>query len=179
MESASDHPLAASVYALGLLHNFVRREEVVEWADRQIEALDVPPMWLIDLSMSQHLHYLDMIALLKPVAAGVNKLDTVTAAFSMLPCMGDVSFEDAIDFAYRLYCIAFEGLNVDWSQPLLRELDWLSDEFMLVRDGYSATSERDLIDRLQSFIEQQRNPKLSELFQPVAWVAGGGDGSVT
>ena len=168
MQPTPQEKLAASVFAAGLLHGFVRHEDVVRWADRRIEAADVPPPWLIDLSLSQRLHVLDVSGILKSVAAGTDPVATCEAIYALVPIMGR-TFVDAEKMAARLYRTTRDCLEADWNRPLLSQVDHISDTFQLVRDGYTDLTEHDAIRRLHEFVGKHHNPELLRLLDPVAW----------
>src|SRR5689334_14304447 len=95
MNPTPEEKLAASVFALGLRHGFVRREDVVRWADRRIEWSDTPPEWLIDLSLSPNLHWVDLVSRLNQVAEGVDRVATCKAVYALLPDADGLSFDEA------------------------------------------------------------------------------------
>src|SRR5579885_2592326 len=78
-----DDPLLAAILAAGLLHNVVAREDVVRWADSEIEKREDIPAWLIDLSMSQKMFTLDIISLLSGIAGDVPHLAVCRGLYSL------------------------------------------------------------------------------------------------
>jgi hypothetical protein len=164
-----DDKLSTSVFSLGLTLSFLRREDVVRWADRRIGEVDVAPEWLINLSLSQDANLMQLIGDLKQIADGVDPSATCKGAYSLVPNRGGVSFDEAEELAKLLYRIAYRSLGGDWHNSLLRESDSIADMFCLVRDGYAKLSEQQAIDRLFSFIERNRDSRFVELIQPVVW----------
>jgi len=68
------------VLALGLSLDFVRRGDVVRWADRRIVELDSAPEWLIDYPSRRAKTCYELIGDLKEIASGINPVDTCKAA---------------------------------------------------------------------------------------------------
>ena len=174
MEPTADDKLAASVFAVGIERGFVRRRDVVGWADRRIEEVDVPGQWLIDLSLSRHAHVLDLIGTLRRVAAGVDPVATCKAVYALLPENDSYTFDQAKAVADWIYDFTFECLNGDWSQELLTVTDDLADNFDFLREGYIKGSEADLIADVREFIRDHRDQAVRRLLHPVQWSPGEG-----
>lgn len=171
MQPTPQEKLAASVFALGIVQGFVRREDVVRWADRRIAETDSPSAWLIDLSLSQHQHVLDLLGNLRRLAAGVDPVATCKAIYALLPDVNGYTFDQAEAFAARVYQLTFECLNGDWSQQLLSTTDDLADNFEFLRKGYSCVNatEGELIADVQQFIEDHRDEAIVRVLYPVRW----------
>src|SRR6185503_8046748 len=169
MRPEPEDKLAASVFALGLRHGFIRREDVVRWADGRIEASGTPPVWLIDLSLSQTQHLLDVIGLLDRVAAGVDSVLTCKAVYALLPDVSGSPFDRAERFAARVYVITAECLKWDWSQELMSTTDKLADDFDFLRDGYLDATEGEVIGAVQQFVLLHRDEAIVRLLHPVTW----------
>ena len=177
MEPTPDDKLAASVFALGLSAGFVRREDVVRWADRRIAEGDVPPPWLIDLSLSEGQHLLDVVGDLKRLAEDAGPVVTCEAAYALLPDVAGYSFARAAALAKRVYRITYERLGGDWSQPLLATTDRLADDFDFLRDGYLNSTEQAVVGAFQQFVEDHRVERLVRLLLPVRWATEDEDAS--
>jgi hypothetical protein len=161
--------LAAAVFAVGLLEGFVRREDVVLWADSRIESTDAPPEWLLDLSLSHNFHILDLVGLLNRVSEGVDPVSTCRAVYALLPEVGAYTFDRAASFAARLYGITYVCFKGDWSHELLSTADQLADEFELLRGGYVRATEGEVVAALQRFVREHRNMDIVRLLHPVRW----------
>jgi hypothetical protein len=145
---------------------------VIGWADRQIESLDLPPAWLIDLAMSHQFDVLDVIALLKPVADGAVPAETLTAAFALLPKVEFNDIDAAEKFAKRLYSIAYDCLHGDWTQEVLVDLDQLSDGFDIYWGRSGSVTEQELMREVSAFVARHRQDAPAELLHPVTWHIG-------
>ena len=164
-------PLAASVFALGSSLDFVRREDVVRWADRQIQEMDQPPIWLIELSLSQNQHILDFITALKQIGADVEPETTCKAIYALLPDVSGFTFDQAEAMAKLVYRITRECLNGDWACPLLGETDEIADTFSHVRDGFTTLNEHDAIQQFKDFANRFRSEEVAKLLSPVEFFA--------
>ncbi len=102
MQPTPDDKLVASVFALGLNFGFVRREDVVRWADQRIVECEVAPGWLIDVSLSQHRQLTDLIGELREIGSGVNSTAMCEAAFGLLPDLKGLTFDVAEAVGKRL-----------------------------------------------------------------------------
>ena len=166
MRTESDDALAVSVFALALDHGFVRREDVVRWADRRIAETDIPPAWLIDLSLSQDRHLSDLISELSEVGTDVSAEAVLRAVLALVPGVRAMSFDEAETLAKRLYGIARHRID-DWGSKLLGEADAIDDEFALVRSGYC--SRQAAVERLADFVADNRDERAPEVLRPVVW----------
>ena len=170
MPATPDESLAASVFALGLRLGFVRRDDVVRWADLRIESSPgTPPDWLIDLSLSPRLHLEDLIHLLQRLARGADPAATCRAVYALLPDVAGHTFDQSAAFAARLYQITYECLDGDWSQPLLSAADNLADNFDFLRDGDLDATELELIAAVRRFVDDHRDERIVRLLDPVRW----------
>lgn len=165
-----DDALAASVFALGLKFGFVRREDVVRWADRRIMEIENPPMWLIDLSLSRDWNALDVISKLKEVGKGTHADAVVKTILGLIPEVRGMSFEAAEALAKRIYDIARHCID-DWHNPLLSKADEVSDNFVFQRDGYITLSQREVVNELAKFVTENRDQRMLEALRPVVWAA--------
>ena len=127
------------------------------------------PVWLIDLSLSQTLHLLDVIGLLDRVAAGVDPVLTCKAVYALLPDVSGYTFDQAAAFAARVYEITAECLKWDWSQELMSTTDKLADDFDFLRDGYLDATEGEVIGAVQQFVQRHRDEAIVRLLHPVTW----------
>ena len=168
-DSSPDDRLAASVFAAGLNLGFVRREDVVRWADRRIDELPTPPGWLIDLSLSRNLDLTDLVSMLRRVGAGADPVETCKAVYALFPDVRDLSFDRAAERAGLLYRITAECLAWDWDCPLLAEADHVDDMFGFVRDGYVDLGREGAVAQFQEFLDRHRGPGSAGLLHPVAW----------
>jgi hypothetical protein len=160
--------LAASVFSLGLRHGFVRREDVVRWADRRVEISDTPEEWLIDLSLSPTFHAEDLVSLLDRIADGVDRVATCNAVYALLPDAGGLSFDEAAAYAARVYRITYDCLGGDWSYELLGVTDQIADDFDFL---YLRATEDDVVGALRQFVESHRDEQIVRLLDPVRWSA--------
>jgi hypothetical protein len=167
LEATHEEKLAASVFALGLRHGFVRREDVVRWADRRIEGSDTPAAWLIELSMSQDRHWLDVVSVLNRVAEGVDRAATCRAVYALLPDAGGLSFNEAAAYAACVYRITAECLDWDWAHELLRATDRIADDFDLF--AYLRATETEVVGALLQFVDDDRDEQIVRLLDPVRW----------
>jgi hypothetical protein len=155
MEATPQDKLAASVFSVGLVHGLTSREEVVNWADRRIESTDTPPQWLIDLSLSQNLHLLDIVGLLERVAEGVDPVTTCRAVYALFPDAAGLSLDEATSLSSQLYQVTLHTLDGDWND-LMSEVTHIDDSFSLL--PYIDLTERGAVLQLHEFIERHRNP---------------------
>lgn len=149
--------LCASVFAHGLWLRFVRSEDVVRWAERRIEEVDLAPEWLIDLSLMQETNVFYVIGQLKRIANDTDRVLICKAIYSLLPDIGGYSFKQAEAFAEMLYQITCDCVMADWSHELLKTSNWLAESFWMLREGYVAGTERELIDDVKRFVEVYRD----------------------
>ena len=163
MDVSPDDRLAASVFATGLLLNFVGREDVVRWADRRIESVDTPPGWLIDLSLSQNLFDMDLISLLRRVGTGTDPVATCKAAYALAPDVAALSFDEAARLAKRLYLVTNECLGYR-RDPLRREADNVDDTFDLARDDVVFRDQAVL--ELRAFLERHADERVKQMLGP-------------
>ena len=175
MEPTPEDKLVASVFALGLRLGSVPREDVVRWADGRIEEIEQPPAWLIDLSLSESRHIMDLISDLRRVASGVAPVDTLKTVYALLPEPKEWTFEKAEEFAGRLYRLTHECLSGDWSHELVRTTDRLADEFEFQREGYLSVSRDSLIGAVRRFLNQNRDEESVRLLRPIRWRIDGGE----
>lgn len=171
MDVSPDDRLAASVFAAGLLRGFVDREDIVRWADRRIEAGAAPPDWLIELSLSQNLHLMDVISLLERVGTGVDPVATCEAILALYPEVEAPSFDEAAKLAEGLYQLVSECLGWECKYPLWVEADDVADNFDFVRDGYIDLSRDGAVGQFRRFIERHRDERIVKLLHPVVWSA--------
>ena len=169
MDVSPDDRLAASVFETGLMLGVIKRQDVVRWADRRLESMQSPPDWLIDLSLSQNLHVLDVISLLKRVSAGADRLDTCKALLALFPPLQPRTFDKAEKVAKQLYRITHECLHGDWQLPLLAESDNVADTFDFIRDRYVNLHPDEAVKQLLDFIDRHRDEAVVELLRPVKW----------
>ncbi len=169
VEPKPDDKLVAAVAARGLSLGAVRREDVVRWADRRIAEIDVPPAWLVDLSLSQDRHRLDLIGDLNRLGDGVDPVAVCRAIYALLPDVGGRSFDRVARVAKQVYRTTYECLGGDWSQPLLSVTDNLADAFDFLRDGYLNSTEQAVAGAVERFAEEHRNGAIVGLLRPIAW----------
>lgn len=173
-----DDALAASAFALGLTFGFVRREDVVRWADRRIMEIESPPVWLIDLSLSRDWNVLDVISKLQEVGKGTHADAVFKTILGLIPEVRGMSFEAAEALAKRIYDIARDCIG-DWHNPLLSKADQISDNFVLQRDGYITLSQREVVNELAEFVTDNRDQRMLDALHPVVWAAPASEDSQT
>lgn len=159
--------LVAGVIVLGLRRSLIQRPAVVAWADGQIERRANPSAWLIDLSLSEQMRVLDVISLLNRVAEGVNSTDVFRAFLSLLPDLSQGEYSEFQQRAEILYTIAFDCLDGDWTNEVLREADRVADNFDWQREGYMRLTKGNVIDQFHRFIERHRDLELRQAMQPI------------
>lgn len=166
LEIPNEDELAASIFALGLSLGFVRREDVVRWADRRIEEIDQPPLWLIDLSLSQEILLMDVISNLKEAGKGADPKAVFKITFGSLPNVRDLSFDQAESLASRVYYITrnWTGQEI----PLIDEASRIDDTFCLARAGI--LSQQQALQQLTTFFDEHRDEGVARLLQPVMWL---------
>jgi hypothetical protein len=171
MIASPDDRLAASIFAVGLELGHVRHEDIIEWADRRITEIEIPPTWLIDLSLSRNAHPLDVTGNLKRVAFGVEPLRTCTAIYAILARdLSGFTSEEAEEFAGAMYMIAFKCFDGDWNNELLCVTDRLADNFEFNREGWLNWSRSRAIEALQQFLAEFRDDSIPRLVRPVKWL---------
>jgi hypothetical protein len=153
--SASEQ-LCALVLAGGMQLGSVQRDAVVRWADSQIERRAEAPMWLIDLSLSQKLYDFELVNLLKVTAGVGNEAMMFVGACSLLPDLRDCGFDQCEAISHRVYSLARDCFDGDWSEQLLYLADAMSDEFALHRDGFSSLSREAVVEKFCEFIDDLR-----------------------
>ncbi len=169
MQSTPDDKLAASVFAVGLSLGFLRREDIIRWADRRISQVDIPDTWLIDLSLARDRDWLEVTDDLRHLASDVDPVATCTAVYALLPDISGYTFDQAADFARRLYEITHHSLNGDWENELLPISDNLMENFELVRAKYVKTTEHEVIAAVQQFVAEHRSAEIVRMLDPVRW----------
>ena len=169
MEPTPEDKLVASVFALGLRLGSVRREDVVRWADSRIEEIEQSPVWLIDLSLSESRHIMDIISDLRRIASGVAPVDTLKAVYALLPEPKEWTFENAEELAGRLYRLTHECLHEDWSHELVRITDRLALDFEFQREGYLSVSRDSLIGAVRRFLNLYLDEQRVRLLPPIRW----------
>lgn len=158
------------MFALGLTFGFVRREDVVRWADRRIMEIESPPAWLIDLSLSRDWNPLDAISSLEKVGKGSEVDSIFKTVLGLIPEITDIPFDAAEALSKQLYDIASHCID-DWHNPLLIEADQIKENFVLQPDGYCTLSQQEVVNELVKFVVENRDQRIVDALHPVAWVA--------
>jgi hypothetical protein len=155
-ESDPPEPLVAGVLSAGILLSVIDREDAVVWADHLIEMSEQPPNWLIDLSLSQNLHVVDVMKLLDQIGKGADPAEVCRNLYGFLPSPEGYSLDQAEALARQAYRIAFHCFDADWSHRLLCEADHIDETFLLVRDGTFTLPKTRVIEELWDFLDVNR-----------------------
>jgi hypothetical protein len=150
-------PLVAAVLSAGTWLGLIDREAAVAWADHLIEKTDQPTTWLIDLSLSQNLHFMDVTKLLDQVGKGVDPTEVCRNVYGFLPSPEGYSFDQAEALARQAYRVAIHCFNADWSHRLLCDADQIDDTFLLVRDGTWNIAETKVVEHFWDFLDVNRS----------------------
>ena len=156
-ETDPPDPLVAAVLSAGIWRNLIKRESVVRWADYRIEQEERPSAWMIDLSLSQNLRDHDLTALLDTIGATASKADVCRELYGFLPSPDGYTFDRAEALAKQAYSIAWHFVSGDWDSPILRDADWIGDQFYLTRDGSLRQTEKQTIEQLRNFLDSNRS----------------------
>jgi hypothetical protein len=154
--------LVAAALSTGIWLSMIDREDAVAWADHCIEKTEQPSIWLIDLSLSQNLHVVDVMKLLDQMGKGVDPVEVCREVYGFLPSPEGYSFDQAEALARQAYRIALHCLNADWTHRLLCEADQLEDTFSLVRDGTINLTTTEVIEQLWDFLEINRTKSVRD-----------------
>lgn len=152
--------LVASVLSTGIWLGVVERKYVIAWADYLIEHTDIPPIWMIDLSVSHDYHVLDVMTLLAGIKLGADGAETCRAIYGFIDSPPVETFGDAERFAKRLYELARACVNGDWNCRLLIEADQLSDTFLFIRDGSVNWPEQQAVEQVRTFLTENRDERV-------------------
>jgi hypothetical protein len=163
----------SAVFRLGLFRGFIQRAHLIEFADREIERRKNPPPWILDLAMSQHTNILDLISLLTCQAEGADSTEVIKSAFALLPLMNDSDFDECRLLSREIYSAARDALETEWGHPVMCAAIALDDEFDLVEGAISAQSRGQIMQQLDDFIKEFRNPDIRQQLAPAHWVMGG------
>ncbi len=168
-EDEPAEPQVAAVLANGILMGLIERDASVAWADHLIDRIDAPPPWMIDLSLSQNLHYVDVVKMLEQRSNGADPVQTCRSLFAFIPTRDTYTFEQAEMLAHELYRIALHCMNADWWRyPLLCSAYELDDKFLLVREGvYIADEPNQLIWWTQDFLDINRDLKIRRFLDAI------------
>ena len=108
-------------------------DEVVKWADSEIESCDKPPIALVEISMGRSLPDANILAYLTELVADLNDPTPMRIALGMLATQivdEELNPESVIQEVYRL--LHTEGLIND--DPF--DAFWgLAEDLSLIRDG--------------------------------------------
>jgi hypothetical protein len=149
--------LVAATLSAGVWLGLIDRADVILWADHCIERVDQPPIWLIDLSLSHHLHVPDVMKLLEGARAKADAADTCRALYGFVPNLSEATFAAAERFAWRLYEIARYCFDYGWNNDLVCLSDELHDTAILCQDGTFAISEKEIAVQAQDFLDRNRD----------------------
>jgi hypothetical protein len=162
----------AAVLSAGLRLGVIEHWAAIAWADREIARRDDVPGWLIDLSLSQRRHILDVIGQLQEVGRHVDRRAVFVGICSLLPDLTGYNFDRCEALATRLYRTAYELLSGDWSCDLLYDADAVADAFAWQRDGLiDATPEQVMAD-FRAFVARLRDEAVRHMLVPVQFDVG-------
>jgi hypothetical protein len=162
---AVPNDLVAAVLSAGVWLGIVPREAVVAWADYLIERTDQPPMWMIDLALSQNLHVVDLVGILDPIAKTADPTETCEEVYGFVELNPGPTYEEAERCIHQLYVIARHCLRDDWRNRLLSHADGLDDEFEMMRHGGFAAAKPTLIEEVRSFLERHQTFRVKSFLQ--------------
>jgi hypothetical protein len=155
-----DNRLVASVLSRGIWLGVIKRQTVIAWADYLIAQTEIPPGWMIDLSLSQDLDELDVNAILDRIGTGADPAAMCRAMYGFLETPSGQTFEEAERFARHLYDIARACLNMDWNSSMLVEADQINDIFLLIRDGSTNMPKLRAVEEVRTFLEGNRDMRV-------------------
>lgn len=161
---APPNNLIAAVLSTGLSLGIIPREAVVAWADYLIEGSEAaPPAWLIDLSLSQDLHPLDVLSILNTLAQSVDRADICRAIYGFMQRPSGQTPDETAIFAEQLYKTTYDLLDGDWTSPLLRRADDVADALDFIREGYLKMSPEQGVDDVNQFLKVNRDCRVKDL----------------
>ena len=146
-----DLKINAEVFRLGLLIGYHSVQDVVKWADKQIEELEKPPYEIIEVSLSSNQKPVDVCSKLKLV---IGEIDDELPIKIMLGLLNDSLYKtekSTADISYMLYLL---------SQHIPDTCEWISTEIMYISDAFYLAEENiygdlfEVIDKLKKFLIQ-------------------------
>jgi hypothetical protein len=167
--SPLDDTTIAGVFEVGLFCGVLRREDLIQWADAEIEQRAEPAEWLLDLSLSGNAHILDVVGLLRRASAPANSLAICRVLFALLPDVEGASPDKMAVLAHRIYRVTYWHLGPDWTNPLLREADKLHEDFNLALYALIGYSLEDACRQLRDFVRRFKDVETARRLWPVRW----------
>jgi hypothetical protein len=161
-EGPSRSLIAATLKKCDMM-GLIDRTDIICWADSCIEAIDVPPTWLIELSLSHEMHIVDVAKLLDNFGADVDAERVCRCIYAFIAEPVDETYAGLARFAGRLYDVTRGCLGPDWTQELLCEADQLHDNVILSQDRTYHSTERELASQSRQFLRINRDCSVREL----------------
>ncbi len=149
--------LAAGVFRAGLKAGVLNLTRLIEWADLQMAAQAEPATWLIDLSIAQPDQINEIVAMLRPAAAGVSNEVIAKAGFAL----ANLPAEKSAKSAGRLLL----GLT---QYELHSEASADQEELNRLEEAFTSDAEG-TIEAVFAFAAARQNPAVRAFFAPVVW----------
>jgi hypothetical protein len=146
-----DLKVNAEVYRLGLLIGYHSVQDVVKWADKQIEILEKPPIEIIEVSLSSKAKPVDVCSKLKLVKGDIEDELTIKIMLGLLNDSLYKKDKSTSDISNMLYLLSQHiPNNSEW---IIAEIMYISDEFYLAEETiYGDLFE--VIEKLKKFLIQ-------------------------
>jgi hypothetical protein len=142
------HATSAAYFYVGVVTGVLHFESAKAWAFSVIEALDVPPIAIIDAATAGN--HLDCCDALSSGAQGGDLLHAGSLLFADILSQlnaGTVSMPEAIEMAMRVASVA--GLP----EECVYALDAIEDELKLAIDGVYGTLEQVRLDLIETLCQ--------------------------
>lgn len=126
-----DDRLLSAVLAWGLQFGVFLKNDMIAWADAEIERRSEVPTWLIDLSMSNAVGppRIELQRVLHDVGRGADKEHVCICIYSSVPDLAGYSFEECHHVCRKLYEIVLGIFKDDSGHRLLMEISNIDDAF--------------------------------------------------
>jgi hypothetical protein len=161
-EGPSQSLIAATLKKCAMM-GLIDRTDIIRWADSWIEAIDVPPTWLIDLSLSHDMHAVDVAKLLDNIGPDVDAESVCRCVYAFIAEPVDETYAGLARFAGRLYDVTTDCLGNDWMEELPREAGQLHENMILSQDRTYHFSERELASQARRFLRINRDCSVRDL----------------
>lgn len=128
-----DLKINAEVFRLGLLIGYHSVQDVVKWADKQIEELEKPPYEIIEVSLSSNEKPVDVCSKLNLV---IGEIDDELTIKIMLGLLNDSLYKtekSSADISNMLYLLSQH--IPDTCEWIITEIMYISDEFYLAEEN--------------------------------------------
>jgi hypothetical protein len=127
---------AAYIVGIGLQLNMFDAADVSTWADRHIEAIDEPPIWLLELSTQKKTNPYDAGQIVLPFVPRAPTRVVCGTILALMPPLTDVPSDHLERYSGIIYNVVRAICDGDWSFRPLCDADQIHDSFELLSGGY-------------------------------------------